>query len=197
MFHRSKEFEREEHRLLPWWSMVRRSVRWGRLSGKKVKKMGFYIWCCGKDIPSLTLVGSLNRISEMLFWSWGITCATSGLRINVHTRSEETRRKIDGGSEDFESTGVFAAEGPGLVGTYMQGKIRFGPPDLHEWFHRLCTWAATTTLVYASVCAGSTFPWFWDFIVWDSFAIFCASEDSRSFGGGGGGCCALCLSVVN
>ena len=40
----------------------------------------------------------------------------SRLRVSFNTRKEETRRRVDGGSKNFEATGTFVAKGLVLVG---------------------------------------------------------------------------------
>ena len=119
---------RSDH-LLPLWSMVRRSMKWRRFSGIRAKVPGACIWWCGKVIPSLRLVGSLNRISKMLLWSWRITCATSELRISDDVGTEEARRRVDGGPGEHKATGALQLKDQCLMGIYTWGEIAFG---VHE-----------------------------------------------------------------
>ena len=63
----------------------------------------------------MRLVGSLNRISKMLLSSWRITCAMSEPRICADSRTKETRKRVDGGSEEYKATGSFAVEEPLLL----------------------------------------------------------------------------------
>ena len=105
-------------------------------------------------------------------------------RISADDGTEETGRGVDGGSEDYEATGAFAAEGPVLVGGLRAGVITFGAPNLRGGSYRLCTGAATTVIIQALVGAGPTLSWFRDFIFLGFFTILCASEGSRSFMGG-------------
>ena len=92
--------------LLPLWSMVRRSMKWRQFSGVRAKVSGTCIWWCGKVIPSLRLVGSLNRTSKMILWSWRITCATSAPRISDNIGTEEAGKRVDCGPEEHKATGV-------------------------------------------------------------------------------------------
>ena len=66
----------------------------------------------------------------------------------------------------------------------MWGEIACHVPNLCGWSYRLCIGAATTGIIDALVGAGPTLCRFWAFILWDSFTILCAFEDSRSFIGG-------------
>ena len=45
-------------------------------------------------------------------------------RISADNGIEESRRRVDGGSEEYEAKGVFAAEGPMLVGGLHVGGNR-------------------------------------------------------------------------
>ena len=42
-------------------------------------------------------------------------------RISNDVRTEEARRRVDGGPEEYKATGEFAAEGPVLVGGLRAG----------------------------------------------------------------------------
>ena len=49
----------------------------------------------------------------------------SELRISADIGTEGTGRSVDGGSEEYEATGAFAAEGPMLLGApTCGGKLR-------------------------------------------------------------------------
>ena len=58
------------------------------------------------------------------------------------------------------------------------GEIMFGAPNSRGWSYRLCTGGTTIVITAALVGVGSTFPWFRDFIFWDSFSILSVFEDS-------------------
>ena len=65
--------------------------------------------------------------------------------------TEEAGRRVDGGLEEHKATGALRLKDQCLMGIYMQGEIAFGMPNLHGWFYRLCTGAASTVL---KICLG-------------------------------------------
>ena len=73
------------------------------------------------------------------------------VEINADAKTEGIKRRVDGGSEEHKATGVFAAEGPMLVGPSIPGEVAFGAPNLHGWSYRLCTRIATIVIIVASV----------------------------------------------
>ena len=53
-----------------------------------------------------------------------VACTILRPGISVHIKTEETERRVDGGSEEHEATREFAAKGPVLVGDLRVGKNR-------------------------------------------------------------------------
>ena len=71
------------------------------------------------------------------------------------------------------------------MGIYMRGEIAFGVPNLHGWFYRLCTGAASTVLkICLGWCGASSLMVSGFHFSGDSFTILSTSEGSRSFMGG-------------
>ena len=77
------------------------------------------------------------------------------------------------------------AEGPMLDGDLHVWEIMFGTPNLHGWFYRLCTGAASTVLkICLGWCGASSLMVSGFHFSGDLFPILSASEDSRSLMGG-------------
>ena len=114
---------KSNHHLL-WWLREKRSMKWRRFSGIRGREPSICTWWCGRDIPSLRRVGSLNRISAMLLSSWRITCAASVFKINADNGLEETKEAVDGGPGVKEASGAFNNDGPTLVDEVSAGGNR-------------------------------------------------------------------------
>ena len=72
-----------------------------------------------------------------------------------------------------------------LMGIYTWGEIVFGLPNLHGWFHRLCTGAASTMLkICLGWCGASSVMVSGFYSLGNLLTILSASEDSRSLMGG-------------
>ena len=81
--------------------------------------------------------------------------------------------------------GVLQLKDQCLMGIYTEGKITFGTPNLHGWFYRLCTGAASTVLkICLGWCGASSFMVSGFYFSGDLLTILSASEDSRSLMGG-------------
>ena len=81
--------------------------------------------------------------------------------------------------------GVLRLKDQCLMGIYMWGDIAFGAPNLHGWFYRLCTGAASTVLkIYLGWCGASSLVVLGFYFLGDLLTILSASEDSRSLMGG-------------
>ena len=109
----------------------------------------------------------------------------SELMISDDIGTEEPGRRVDGGPKEYKATGVLWLMDQCLMGIYTEGKITFGTPNLHGWFYRLCTGAASTMLkICLSWCRASSLMVSGFYLSGDLFTILCASEDSRSLMGG-------------
>ena len=75
-------------------------------------------------------------------------------RIIIDDGIEEAKRRVDGGSEEYEAIGAFALKDQCLLGAYMWGEIAFGVPNLRGWSYRLCARATTTVIIVTLVGAG-------------------------------------------
>ena len=71
------------------------------------------------------------------------------------------------------------------MGIYTWGEMTFGTPNLHGWFYRLCTRAASTMLKRClGWCGVSSLMVSGFYFSGDLFTILSASEDNRSLMGG-------------
>ena len=69
-----------------------------------------------------------------------------------------------------------------LMGIYTWGIITFGAPNLHGWFYRLCTGAATTMLkICLGWCGARSLIVSGFYSVGDLFTILSVSKNRRSF----------------
>ena len=78
------------------------------------------------------------------------------LRISADARTEETGRRVDGGSGSMRPQASSQLRDQCLLGAYVWGVIAFGAPNLRGWSYRLCTGAATIVIIQALVGAGPT-----------------------------------------
>ena len=109
----------------------------------------------------------------------------SELRINDDIRTEEARRRVDGGPEEHKATGVLWLKDQCLMGIYTGGEITFGAPNPRGWFYKLCTGAASTVLkICLGWCGANSLMVSGFYFLGDSLTILSTSEDSRSFMGG-------------
>ena len=106
-------------------------------------------------------------------------------RISDDVGTEEARKRVDGGPEEYKATGVLRLKDQCLMGIYTWGEIVFGAPNLRGWFYRLCTGATSTVLkICLGWCGASSLMVSGFHFSGDSFNILSASEDSRSLMGG-------------
>ena len=77
-------------------------------------------------------------------------------RISAEARTEETGRRVDGGSGIMRPQESLWLKDQCLLGAYMRGVIAFGTLNLCGWSYRLCTGVATTVISDALVGEGPT-----------------------------------------
>ena len=96
---------------------------------------GVSIRCCEKVIPSLRLVGSLNRISATLLRSWRNICATSQLRRQYIGDSgiEAAGGLLDGVPEDLPGRRKSSGWEQLVMGHHAWREIAFSAPSLRLW----------------------------------------------------------------
>ena len=101
------------------------------------------------------------------------------------SRTEEARRRVDGGPEEHKAMGALRLKDQCLMGIYTQGKIVFGVPNLRGWSYRLCTGAASTMLkICLGWCGASSLMVSGFYSLGDLLTILSVFEDSRSLMGG-------------
>ena len=89
--------------------------------------LGASIRCCGKVIPSLRLVASLNRISATLLRSWRTTCAVLRLQQDVSNDGiVATGGLIDGVPEDLPGRHSFSGWEQLVMGSHVWREIALG-----------------------------------------------------------------------
>ena len=121
--------------LHPLWSMVKRSLRWRWFWDIRALAPSVSIRCCGKVIPSLRLLGSLNRISAMLLRSWRNICAASQQRRQYISDSkiEAAGRLLVGVLEDLPGCCRSSGWVQLAMGHHVWREIVFGMPSLCLW----------------------------------------------------------------
>ena len=96
---------------------------------------GVSVKCCGKVIPSLRLVGSLNRTSAMLFKSWRNICAESQLRHQYvgYNRIEGAEGLLDSVLEELLGRRKLSGWVQLVMGHQAWREIAFGMLSLYLW----------------------------------------------------------------